>query len=568
MASNNLLDTKTLTLNDILGNGKIYKVPQFQRDYAWEQDNIEDIWHDLMRSSQSRLPHYMGAVVLQTTRDNNKELLIIDGQQRFSTLSILILALIAEIKALVNKGVEVEGNQLRMELLMTKYIGQKDAASLSYSSKLFLNENNDGFYQSNLLKFRPPVNERKLTDSEQLLWNAYKLFRKLVAQHFENKSGEEIATFINDVVGELLVFIQITVQDELNAYTVFETLNSRGEALTTTDLLKNYLFSLVAPSPPDLRIIKEDWKKVIDIVGLKEFPVFLRYYLMATHRTLTKDYLFKEIKTFVQEGSDVFDLLRKLTQYAYYYKAAGWPEDEYWNTDRENRKNIAALQLFRTTQWKPLLMVAMDKLPLVDFKRLLTSLVALTYRYSVIGKQQTNRMEEVFSKAAIRLFNGTTTKISEVLNDIKDVYLDNDTFKQLFEIKTFNSNNTYEKRLLRYTLYHLEAKASNNAYDADADDGTIEHILPESFPPVWQEEFSEEEFHVCRHLLGNFTLLEPMKNSRGASDFDFDTKKQVYQTSKYQLTRDITASEWRSANIRARQAKLAKMATNIWWIAF
>jgi len=80
MAASNLLDTKTVNLNDVLGNGKIYQVPQFQRDYSWEQDNWEDLWNDIEVAMESDSLHYMGSVVLQNTK--TKSFLIIDGQQR------------------------------------------------------------------------------------------------------------------------------------------------------------------------------------------------------------------------------------------------------------------------------------------------------------------------------------------------------------------------------------------------------------------------------------------------------------------------------------------------------
>ncbi|MDQ2751833.1 MAG: DUF262 domain-containing protein, partial [Bacteroidota bacterium] len=258
MAVGNLLDTKTVSFNDVLGNGKIYRVPQFQRDYSWEQDNWEDLWNDIELAAETKKAHYMGSVVLQN--QPGKEYLIIDGQQRFSTLSILTLAVVDAIQELADKGIDMNENKERVDILMRQYIGQKDPSSLKYSSKLFLNENNDGFYQSRLLNFKEPINVRKLSDSEKLMWDSYLYFKGSIKQRFSEKSGGDLASFLNNVVGELMMFIQITVEDELNAYTVFETLNSRGIELTSTDLLKNFLFSLVAKSETDLKQVKAQWK--------------------------------------------------------------------------------------------------------------------------------------------------------------------------------------------------------------------------------------------------------------------------------------------------------------------
>ena len=494
MANTNLLDTKTVNLNEIFGNGKIYRVPQFQRDYSWEQDNWEDLWSDLETAGATSSAHYMGSVVLQSL--SGKEFLIIDGQQRFSTLSILTLAFINEIQLLATKGIEKDENNERVDILMRQYIGQKDPSSLSYSSKLFLNENNDGFYQTRLLTFKDPINERKLSDSERLMWQAYLFFKEKVANVFKNKKGADLAAYLNQTVGELMMFIQITVQDELNAYTVFETLNSRGVELTSTDLLKNYLFSLVAKSTTDLNQIKLQWKKIIDVIGLREFPIFLRYYLLGTRKLVTKEYLFKEVKIFVKDSQGVFDLLDRLEKYAYTYIALSAPDDELWNTDKELRNAISILRLFKVTQWKPLAMVAEEKLSAADFKKLLNGIVALSYRYNVVAKLQTNEMEKVYSKAAINLCSGATSNITGILNDLKTLYVGDEDFKNYFAIKQFNTNNTTDKKVVRYTLYKLEGQETGGSlYDFETDSGTIEHILPESYSAVWQNDFSEEEFH-------------------------------------------------------------------------
>ena len=566
MASGNLLDTKTVNLNEILGNGKIYRVPQFQRDYSWTEDNWEDLWNDIRYAQENNSAHYMGSIVLQSNK--NKEYLIIDGQQRFTTLSIIVLAVINGIQQLSRNGVDVEENEERVRILMAQYIGQKDASSLTYSSKLFLNENNDGFYQTRLLNFKEPVNERKLSDSEKLMWQAYLFFRQKVDETFKSEHGGKLASFLSNSVGEFMMFIQITVEDELNAYTVFETLNSRGVELTATDLLKNFLFSLVAKSETDLKQVKGQWKKIVDTVGLKEFPVFLRYFLVATKKQITKEYLFKEVKNFVKTAHDVFDLLDQLEFYAYNYMALGNPEDEFWNNDKENRNAVSILKTLRVTQWKPLAMVAAEKLNNTDFKRLLQSLISLSFRYNVIARLQTNEMEKVYSRSAINLFRSQTGNINEVLNDIKVLYVNDEDFKNHFAIKQFNTANSIDKKLARYTLYKIEAQIGGNAYDYETDNGTIEHILPESYPEIWQQDFTEEEYERSIYLLGNLSLLEVSKNNKEAANHAFDDKKKIYATSKYTITNTIEDAQWRPQNIRNRQAHLAKIATSIWKIPY
>lgn len=567
MSNANLLDTKTVNVNEILGNGKIYRVPQFQRDYSWDSDQWDDLWNDIEVAENTKNIHYMGSVVLQSS--NGKDFSIIDGQQRFTTISIIMLAIIDALQKLVISDIEKEQNQERVDILMRQYIGQKDPASLSYSSKLFLNENNDSFYQSRLLAFKAPINERKLSDSEKLLWNAYGFFQDKIQKKFKNNKGELLAKFLNNVLGELMMFIQITVKDELNAYTVFETLNSRGVELTSTDLLKNFLFSIVAKSKTDLKNVKVQWKKIIDAVGLKEFPVFLRYYLVATRKQISKEYLFKEIKSFITSADQVFELLDSMEYYAYNYTALGNSDDELWNTDKDLRININVLKAFRVTQWKPLAMVAKEKLNDNDFKRLIHSIVAISFRYNVVAKLQTNEMEKVYSKAAINLYKGISSTIQMVLNDLRPIYVVDDDFKTYFMTKEFKTANSTEQKLARYTLYKLEGQENDgNSYDFITDDGTLEHILPENPNEAWLAEFDEETLEKNTYMLGNLTLLEPKKNNKEAGNKPFADKLEVYKTSKYAITHLISAPEWSHETIKSRQAHLAKLATGVWKVQF
>lgn len=568
MSSSNLLDTKTLSFNEIIGNGKIYKVPPYQRDYSWDEDNWEDLWTDIINLYETNESHYMGSIVLLNHGDSIYH--IIDGQQRFTTLSIVSLAVITKIKELASDNIDKDANSERVDLLMKDYLGQKDSVSLKYSSKLFLNENNDGFYQRRLLNFSQPTNIRKLLDSEKLLWRAYEFFLKKVNEFYGRvENGGELASFLKNKIGKNLLFIQITVEDELNAYTVFETLNSRGVELTSTDLLKNYLFSLVAKSTSDLEMVKTQWKKIIDIIGLKHFPVFLRHYLNSQMKLINKAYLFKAIKKRVNTDEDVFTLLDDLEYAADIYNALGNANDEYWRHDSDLIESIDALKLFSVTQQKPLLMISYKYLDEKSFKRLLKAIVSISFRYSVIGRHQTNIMDKIYNKAAILVYEKKESiQIYDILKEIKELYILDDDFKNSFEGKMFNTKNSSHKKQVRYMLYKLEGQLVNgNKYDYLIDDGTIEHILPENLTEEWENIFSEDEHNRNVYKVGNFSLLERKKNKEIA-DHSFETKQSVYKTSKYALSNGIDVSDWNINTLKHRQSELAKVACGIWKVEF
>ena len=221
MAKTNLLNTRTVNFVELLGNGKIYRVPPYQRDYSWQEEEWEDLWNDIveLRGRPEEL-HYMGALVVEGKSD--REFHIIDGQQRLATLSILSLAVIARLRELANSGNDAEGNKERASALRNRVIGEKDPASLIESSKLFLNEVDDAFYQDYLVQLRTPLNPRGLPKSNRVLWNCFVYFKSRLEKETALVSdGRALAEVISETVARQLMFILITVDNEINAYTVF-----------------------------------------------------------------------------------------------------------------------------------------------------------------------------------------------------------------------------------------------------------------------------------------------------------------------------------------------------------
>ncbi len=105
MARINLLDTRSTNFGDLLSSGKTYRVPPFQRDYSWKEENWEDLWQDVWTlHNNSSSSHYMGTLVLQNSSTSDKEFIIIDGQQRLATLSIIVIAVIEKLQKLVEQG--------------------------------------------------------------------------------------------------------------------------------------------------------------------------------------------------------------------------------------------------------------------------------------------------------------------------------------------------------------------------------------------------------------------------------------------------------------------------------
>lgn len=561
MARTNLLETRTTSFGDLIGNGKIYRVPPFQRDYSWTEENWEDLWQDiLMLHNNLSVSHYMGALVLQSSATADKEFTVIDGQQRLATLSIIAVAVIEKIRRLVEQNIQPEANRERQEILKRTYLGDRDPRSLRYSSKLFLNENNDDFYQSNLVNLRRPLNIRALSKSNQLLWQAFDyFFQELEKLPDIFQDGEKLTAFLGDTIAQRLLFIQISVEDELNAYTVFETLNARGLELTSTDLLKNYLFSLFQ-GPDDLKAAQRQWKRIISMVQMEDFPAFLRYYLSLNHSRVRRERLFKLVRESVKNAQQAFDLLDKLENFSSLFVALGNPNDEFWRDTPQNQQYISALNLFRVKQVYPTLFAAYQKFSNEDFTRLLKLVVAISFRYSIVSSLNPNELELLYNNAAIDITSGKITGTRQVFDILRSGYVKDEKFQQDFSLLSLSTKGQ-KRKLVRYIFGNLEADESG--IEINEDSFSIEHILPEVPTDDWRQSFTDIQIEEMVYRLGNLTLLEPSFN-RDIGQKNYGIKLEKYQHSVYALTKKIVAEDWTPDSIAARQRNLARRAVHIW----
>ena len=285
-----LMEPTNQTFQELIGNGVKYVVPRFQRDYAWQVEQWEDLWSDVETLVDEHY-HYMGYIVLQRKGQHDFE--VIDGQQRLVTLSLIVLAAMRQIKDLAESNHEAEENEERLRVLTDRFIGAKNSISLRVDNKLSLNRNNGSSFKEICSNLESP-NRRGLTLTNRLLHKAFQFFLDKEV----GKTGSEIAEFI-EKLSSGMVFTKIVVQDDLNAYKVFETLNARGVQLSTPDLLKNYIFSIITKnddvSEDELTELDESWSEIISQLGETNFTDFIRYHHNFQASLVSKKDLFSSV---------------------------------------------------------------------------------------------------------------------------------------------------------------------------------------------------------------------------------------------------------------------------------
>jgi hypothetical protein len=552
------LTAKPVTLADILSNGKRYLVPSFQRDYAWGEDEWRELWADLVllnKASDELSNHYLGALVLQPTGQQS-ESRIIDGQQRLVTL----------IQLLVEREIEPADNRERIRLLQEKFVSTKDSASLQRQSRMRLNDHDNPFYETYLVQGNVPSRPAALRGSEAKLYGAYRYFdSEIEALLGPQASGSELARFLDGTVGLRLRFIEIEVADEETAFTVFETLNARGVALGTADLLKNFIFATANKGgKSDLGQAQTWWDEIVTLVPLDHVATFLFHRLSAVVPDLREKRVFSEVKQLVPRSQDVFEFLREMKDAAEIYSALDDPESDFWGEFAEARPAVRVLDLLRVDQCRPVILAAFRGFADKPEKlvRLLRHLVVISLRAKV-ARINTGDLQRAYQSAALRIERNELKSPLAIARALSGVNPSDDDFRSYFSQLTLDPKGP-NKKMVRYLLVELEAAWGGQRIDFEGSDATIEHILPENPSSGW-DAFPPQDRAPYLRRLGNLTLLEYEINRRLGSA-PYDVKRERYAQSTFRMTRSIVQTEWSPAAVRARQMTMAEKAVGIWRI--
>ena len=561
--------TENNTYRKLIGNGLTYRIPRFQRDYSWTEDEWEDLWADILGTIQEggEPAHYMGYLVLQSEDDKSFD--VIDGQQRLTTLTLIVLAALKNLKRLIDEKVQPDQNQQRLQQIRQTYIGYLDPVTLVSRTKLTLNRNNDSYFQTYLIPLGH-LPQRGFRASEHSLRKAFEWFERKVREHARKTGGDEgvaLASLV-ETMSDRLFFTVISVTDELNAYKVFETLNARGVRLSSTDLLKNYLFSVLhreTDHAHEMQVLEDRWEAMVTRLGSESFPDFLRVHWISRKTFVRQSELFKTIRGKVTSREAVFELLRGMEEEMDTYLGLTNPEASQWLPDL--RSHAQKLRMFSVRQPFPLIVAGHRKLSAADFATLLKACVTISFRYNVIGSQPTNEQERVYYAAAQKLSSGEISNATQVLDALKAVYPADDAFKAAFADKIIRTTNSRNLRIVRYVLCALEKQVNGGEPDFESDTFNVEHVLPQNPGAGWNA-FSDEEAEAMTYRLGNMALMAKGAN-KDVGNAPFAAKKPVLAASAFELTRKIAEdnADWTPERIAARQKTLARLATSVWRVA-
>ena len=541
------------TVEDLLNQNELYSVPVFQRSYSWKESHTAELFEDIVKISNTSNNHFIGSMVFVSPKNSDARTEIIDGQQRFATIVLILCALKHVLKTSrlpnANSRINTINNMIYVE----------DNVTLKKNIRLELNREDKSFLESiiehDIIK---PVEYA----SHGLIKKAYDYFVSELEEKILADGEGFIQKFLETLLRKLS-FIKIDVDSSSDAFELFETLNDRGLELSVADLVKNYLLSIPGESIEEITTL---WKQISD--QLEEYDVtrFLRHLWSSKYNLIRKEELYKAIKTKI-DGKNLKESMQELYDEAVVYRNLRYPTHEDWN-DVTIEKALEEINLLGVEQIYVILLAVYNKFYITEkakFTTILNALLNLSFRYNTIWNSNPNKIEIEYSTLAIGIRNGTPS-FEKLYNAIKDLEPPEEEFKESF--KTFE---TKSGKLAKYILIRVNdsmlLEKGVKELDTNKLNTNLEHIIPKKPNQAWLTFFKDkkiEDYTTLNHRIGNMTILVSEWNSSLKNKF-FDQKVTVYKKSDLPLNEDLKSfTEFGTDEVNKRQNMIGMRAEKLW----
>ena len=548
------MEAKKIRILDFIGKGKkTFNIPVYQRNYDWQEENCKKLFTDIENiiKHNEEIEHFLGTVVYVLTKIERdyEEYVLIDGQQRITSISLLLKALHEKIISEDTKESIWEQYLINKKSPDNIRIRLKPIESDSVSYKQLI-DNNDDSSNSNVCK-------------------NYKIFKELLEN--SHYSAEQIYSALYKI--ELVTIKLEKDKKSENPQLIFESLNSTGLSLTQADLIRNYLL-MNSEYEKQTVLYKNFWLKIEIELTNKKISDFIRDFLtMKTGKIANKNKVYDDFKEYMRIQKELNEeaVLEELVTYSKYYN---WFLNANSNNEKLNEKLKHFKYLKNTTVYPLLLSIFEDtyyykKLDEDKLLKIIDLLISYIFRRTICG-YKTSSINKVFASIPKKILENQNEKdiyfkIEKNLMErrLETIFPRDEEFKVNFIKYNFEKN----KELLRYTLKELEQKVSNNVIN-DTSNLNIEYIMPENLNSEWKLELGEKKFENT-HLeylgtIGNSSLIE---NDLLRYNKNFKTKKEFYQKSNIEITRNINNYQvWTDNEIKNRAEQLYEKSKEIWSI--
>lgn len=557
------------TLNKLLNTSRQFIVPIFQRNYSWQKSQYEQLWFDILRASKfkEKQNHFIGSIVyidMGTPAGRPQQLLLIDGQQRLTTISILLCA----IKDYVQKF-NLETKLINLAKIKNQFLYNSDEIDED-KYKLLLNVQDKETYIKLIDNTIFTVNKPATN-----IIKCYEFFY----EHIEDfiKQDGQIDEIYAGIFKLSLVSISLD-KDSDNPQMIFESMNSTGKDLSQTDLLRNYLLMDLTPEK-QTRLYKTYWKPMEELFGediykndLNKFDYFIRDFLTLKSDTgyICKiNNVYENFKRYYLDNNcEKFAVLKDLFTYAKYYACIDLLQENddelklYWQEFKKLDSHVVypfLLKLYDDYSRQILIKE--------DFKKILQVVISYLWRRAIC-EIPTNSLSKTFAT----LYQAVDK--DDYVNSVIKAFVFKSSYKRFpsdYEVREkLQTKDIYHFRLRKYLLEALENYYHKEPIDLNTANYTIEHIMPQNIEHnlSWQQMLGEDwqEVHsLYLHTLGNLTITGYNAEMSNKSFGEKVNGESGFKHSHLKLNESIAQCDvWNKKAIQRRTNILTDIILKIW----
>lgn len=555
---------KDVEIRNVLDTG-YYDVPRFQRAYSWERDHIVDFLNDTVVTCEE--DYFIGSMVV--FRENTGTFGIVDGQQRLTTITMILCALRDAYKA-----EDFEDLARGIHSLIERI-------DLDNNPRFVLQtETSYPYFQEYIQKYNEPEIEAELSQEEINLKNAFDLICRFITDEIESIKGYkgnkrvDIAALVRNRLHEMrdrilkLKVVLIELENEVDACTIFETMNTRGKDLSVGDLIKNHLLKHIKVGNRQVDLPKNKWMQIrehIDNAGDVDIDIFLLHVWLSRYEYTSLKTLYKKFKLTIK-NNELKSFQDDLLNDARIYRSIFDPESHPWEKNkREIRNVLISLDNFHVTQQTPMVLAVLrehqnDRL---KYKLTLDCLEAIEkfhYMYTAITSQRSSGgIASMYSSYARKLLHARDDQArNKVIQELKQKMREKvptfDEFIAGFKKLKFINEFTKHKKTIQYTLSRIDSYYSKHGLVVDYTLMTIEHIYAQN--PRKKSTLQD----VPIGQIGNLILIDEKTNG-GMGNKEFGQKKEVLTKAKIFIDDVLLVTEtWGKEEIERRTELLGKLA--------
>lgn len=603
-----MLPPERLTMGSLLGNRVPFRIPVYQRGYAWQSDEWRDFVEDirvLLEANDSM--HFFGEILsvkLPMPESRTGQVFeLVDGQQRTTTFTLLIHAIVEGMSAVASEAQRVgdettaqlatrEQEQRRREFVTYEEYEPAPSTGVYWKNRLQLSRRDDDFFRA-LLSGNAPRLSTRAPHSHRSLMRAFEWVRQQLVDPIVDADDLSPAEKLSQLqkllkaLTERCVIVHITTDNSDEAYNLFTVLNDRGRSLTDGDLIRTRTLELLARYPEQQREAEAAWDSILRgrpnevreaLRGIFASHTGYRWPSQKLHKELWKEF-FAGIPApdSVGAAQEVVQRIRELAEEAEIYRVireGEWPYED-GNVSAWFRRRLSRLMnVLRGAASAPLLLSLARTRDEQFFAEAVSFLERFTFRYNVVGGHASALGDCYYAEAK---------KIRDNLNEYSLATLKAALGQQLLRYRSEELFKTSLADRLKYsranskllahfltTLEDYSAWISRGAVgdpqpdslaDFDLDAIHIEHIYPQR-PRV-----RVPDLEALTHDLGNLTFWSPSDNIT-VSNAPFAEKKSRYAESRVAMNRELSSlSDWDATTLANRRDALIDAALKVFAVA-